>query len=137
VTTPAESVAAEIWFNPACSKCRMASGAFEEAGVGFVVRRYLEDPPTESELSAVLERLGLEPWDIARLGEPLAADLGLESWSRGPASRQAWLAVLAQHPALIQRPIVLASDGSAWVARDEASVAAAISAASAGAPVPP
>jgi arsenate reductase len=130
VTTPAE-----IWFNPSCSKCRIAASALEEGGANFVVRRYLEDPPTADELAAVLDRLGLEPWDITRMAEPVAAELGLEAL---PRERSVWLAVLAEHPALIQRPIVLTADGSAWVARDAASVEAAVAAARVvGAPAPP
>ena len=39
--------------------------ALDEAGTDYVVRRYVEDPPTPAELGAVLERLGLEPWDLA------------------------------------------------------------------------
>ncbi|MDQ1747607.1 MAG: hypothetical protein QOD07_1870 [Frankiaceae bacterium] len=116
---PAETV---VWFNPSCSKCRLAAGALGEAGASFVVRRYLDDPPSVDELSAVLDRLGLEPWDITRTGD--AAGLGV-SLDTLPRERAAWLRVLAEHPALIQRPIVLTADGSAWVARDPAAVAAA------------
>ena len=36
----------EIWINPACSKCRAATKAFDEAGIDYTVRRYLDDPPT-------------------------------------------------------------------------------------------
>ena len=125
MTTPAEA-SAVVWFNPACSKCRLAAGALEEAGASFVVRRYLEDPPSVAELSAVLDRLGLEPWDITRVGDAAALGVSLDGL---PRERSAWLAVLAAHPELIQRPIVLTADGSAWVARDPGSVAAAVAAA--------
>ena len=63
----------EIWVNPACSKCRAATAALDEAGVSYTVRRYLDDPPTREELEAVLARLDLEPWHITRTGEPEAA----------------------------------------------------------------
>jgi arsenate reductase (glutaredoxin) len=36
----------EIWINPACSTCRTATKALDEAGVTYTVRRYLDDPPT-------------------------------------------------------------------------------------------
>lgn len=39
----------------------------------ITVRYDLEQPPTVEELTGVLARLELEPWDITRLGEPLAA----------------------------------------------------------------
>ena len=56
----------------------------------------------------------MEPWDITRIGEPVAAELGLEG---APRDRARWVQLLAEHPALIQRPIILTADGSAWVAR--------------------
>ncbi len=51
----------EIWINPSCSKCRVATEALDEAGASYVVRHYLEDPPTAEQLDAVLHRLGLKP----------------------------------------------------------------------------
>jgi arsenate reductase (glutaredoxin) len=113
----------EIWFNPKCSKCRMAKEALDEAGVDYTLRRYLDEPPTADELRDVLERLGLEPWDITRSGDPLAEEAGVASWPREP---EAWLAKLVEHPALIQRPIVVTPDGSAWVARDPDTVQAVV-----------
>ena len=112
----------EIWINPRCSKCRTAVGALDEAGAQYTVRRYLEDPPDAAELEAVLGRLGLEPWDITRLGEPVAKELGLKDrqvWPRESAARARWIAVLAEHPVLIQRPIITADDGHAVVARTD------------------
>jgi arsenate reductase len=112
----------EIWINPDCSKCRAALSQLDESGAEYTVRRYLEDPPTEEELRAVLGRLGLEPWDIARTGEPVAAELGIASWDRAPAARDRWIRALAAHPALIQRPIITQDDGTAVVARSEEAV---------------
>ena len=112
----------EIWINPACSKCRSALSILDEAGADYTVRRYLEDPPTEAELVAVLERLGLEPWDIARTGEKVAAELALKTWERTEATRSRWIKALAEHPILIQRPIITADDGPAVVARTEDAV---------------
>jgi arsenate reductase (glutaredoxin) len=109
----------QVWFNPKCSKCRMAAAALDEAGVDYEVRRYLETPPSRDELVDVLERLGLEPWDITRMGEPRAAELGLAELAH---ERDTWLDVLAANPVLIQRPIVVTDDGSAWIARDEETV---------------
>jgi arsenate reductase len=112
----------EIWINPACSKCRAAVSLLDEAGAEYTVRRYLDDPPTVDELQAVLDRLGLEPWDIVRTGEPEAKELGVGSWPRDAATRDRWLAALAEHPTLIQRPIITADDGTAVVARTDDAV---------------
>lgn len=104
----------EVWYNPSCSKCRVAKEALDEAGVGYTLRRYLDDPPTPAEIEAALDALGLEPWDITRLGEPLAKELGLADRAH---DRAEWVALLSEHPQLIQRPIMLASDGTAYVGR--------------------
>ncbi|NJQ03899.1 ArsC/Spx/MgsR family protein [Streptomyces zingiberis] len=114
----------EIWVNPACSKCRSAVRLLEETGAEYTVRRYLEDPPSTDELRDVLGRLGLEPWDITRTQETVARELGIAAWPREPAERERWIGALAAHPRLIQRPIITADDGSAAVARDEATVRA-------------
>lgn len=112
----------EIWVNPACSKCGNALTMLEEAGAEYTVRHYLEEPPTAEEIGEVLERLGLDPWDITRMGEPVAGELNLESWPRGSADRARWVAALVAHPALIQRPIITADDGTTVVGRSPESV---------------
>ncbi|MEK2488684.1 arsenate reductase family protein [Kitasatospora purpeofusca] len=107
----------EIWINPRCGKCRSALNELTGAGAEFTVRRYLEDPPSVAELEQVLVRLGLEPWDIVRIEEPVAKDLGMKQWGREADDRAGWLAAMAEHPILIQRPIITADDGHAVVAR--------------------
>ncbi|MFB7471200.1 ArsC/Spx/MgsR family protein [Kitasatospora sp. NPDC056184] len=107
----------EIWINPRCGKCRTALSELNGAGVTHTVRRYLEDPPSVAELERVLERLGLEPWDITRADEQVAKDLGMKQWGREAGDRPRWLAAMAEHPILIQRPIITSDDGYAVVAR--------------------
>ncbi|WP_310962962.1 ArsC/Spx/MgsR family protein [Nocardioides terrisoli] len=110
----------EIWINPACSKCRTAKAALDEAGISYTERRYLDDPPTVAELAEVLDRMGLQPWDIARPKETAAAGIVLP---RDPEHREEWLAAMAADPATIQRPIITADDGTTAVARDEETLA--------------
>jgi arsenate reductase len=98
----------EIWINPECSKCASALTILDAEQVEYTVRHYLEQPPTAAELADVLVRLALEPWDVARLGEPVAADLGLAGWPRDDESRQRW--------------IDTADDGTATVARSPEAV---------------
>ena len=112
----------EIWVNPRCSKCRSATAMLDEAGVDYTVRRYLDDPPTVAELAAVVDRLGLEPWDIARTSEPAAAEAGLRDLPRDAEHRSQWLEAMTAHPVLIQRPILTADDGATVVGRSEESV---------------
>ena len=109
----------EIWLNPACSKCRTAVAELDAAGVGYTVRRYLDDPPTVAELGEVVARLGLEPWDVARAKEAREEGIDLP---KDEAHRDDWLAALAAHPRAIQRPIITAADGTTVVGRDEDSL---------------
>ncbi|MER8031566.1 ArsC/Spx/MgsR family protein [Streptomyces bauhiniae] len=75
-----------------------------------------------AEIRELLGRLGLEPWDIARTGEALAGELGMKGWARDADARERWISALAEHPVLIQRPIITAEDGTALVARSEQAV---------------
>ena len=116
----------EIWLNPACSKCRTAEAELKAAGVDYTVRRYLDDPPTVAELEDVLERLGLEPWDIARTADAKKIEVALPA--RDTGQRATWIALMAEHPRLIQRPILTATDGTTVVGRDPGSLARVIDA---------
>ncbi|MQA01233.1 MAG: arsenate reductase family protein [Streptosporangiales bacterium] len=112
----------EIWINPGCSKCRSAVSLLDAEGGEYTVRHYLEQPPTAAEITDVLDRLGLEPWDITRTGEPSAAELSIADWPRDANARGRWIDALASHPILIQRPIITADDGTAVVGRTPESV---------------
>ncbi|MFI7614586.1 arsenate reductase family protein [Nonomuraea terrae] len=122
----------EIWINPACSKCRSALSVLDAEAAEYTVRRYLEDPPDAAEIRDVLTRLGLEPWDITRTGEARAAELGMDAWPRDAQTRDRWISALAEHPILIQRPIITADDGSAVIGRSEEAVRSALSRPSSG-----
>jgi arsenate reductase (glutaredoxin) len=103
-----------IWHNQRCSKSRSARDILEEAGVEFEERRYLEAPPTAAELDEVLRALGKEPWDVARMGEGVAKDLHLGD---EPHDRARWIDLMVANPILIERPIIITSDGRAVVGR--------------------
>lgn len=114
----------EIWHNPKCSKSRTAREALAHAGREVRERRYLEDVPTAAEIESVLDKLGVEPWDITRIDDPLAKELKLRDAER---DRTLWVETLATHPSLIQRPIIITDDGRAYVARDPETVQEALS----------
>jgi arsenate reductase len=115
----------EIWVNPACSKCRAATSALDEAGVAYTVRRYLDEPPTADELRAVVERLGVEPWHVARPKETAEAGIDIP---KDAAHRDDWFAAMAAHPRVIQRPIITADDGTTVLGRDPESLDRVLSA---------
>lgn len=95
-----------IWHNPRCSKSRGAMDILAELGVECGVRRYLDAPPSRAEIEDVLRRLGTDdPRAIIRTGETLYRALDLDT-----ADRDALLDALANHPPLLERPIVIVGD---------------------------
>jgi arsenate reductase len=92
-----------VWFNPRCSKCRGAEELLAAHGVPAQKVFYLDSPPARSELVRVLGLLGTDdPRVMARTGEPLYRQLGLAT-----ASPDELLDAMAEHPVLIERPIVI------------------------------
>ena len=110
----------EVWINPACTKCRVARAELDAAGISYTERRYLEDVPSTAELAEVLDRMGLQPWDIARPKETKEAGITIP---RDAAHREDWLAAMVADPRTIQRPIITADDGTTVVARDPETLA--------------
>lgn len=104
--------ACEVYFNPACSKCRELRSILDARGVSATYREYLTETPSRDELVAVMAKLGIDdPKSMMRTGDALFAELGLAA-----ADRDALLDAMAAHPRLIERPIVIRG-GRAVVAR--------------------
>lgn len=103
-----------ILHNPRCSKSRQALELLKARGVDVEVVDYLKTPPDPVELAEICERLGIRPFQLVRSRESLFGELGL-SGDNGYSDAQ-WLAVLAEHPRLIERP-VLVYEGRAVIGR--------------------
>ncbi len=100
-----------IWHNKNCSKSRGACDLLTVRGVEFETRDYIKNPPTRAELEAVLQMMGgVGASAILRGAEPEAKDL------KG-ASDDAILDAMLANPKLIERPIVITSEGKAVVGR--------------------
>jgi len=104
----------EYWHNPRCSKSRAGKELLDAAGAQYTERRYVDDAPTAAEFDQVLTALGKEPWEIARMGEDVAKELDLANL---PHNRTQWIKVMVEHPILIERPILISSDGRAALGR--------------------
>lgn len=109
----------ELWHNPRCSKSRAAKALLDERGVDYVERRYLDDAPDATTLDTVCTELGVEPWEITRMGEARAKELGLAD---APRDRATWIDTLVANPILIERPILVTDDGRAAVGRPIANI---------------
>jgi len=106
-----EFQAAVVWHNKNCSKSRGACDLLSVRGVEFETRDYIKNPPTRAELESVLKMMGdAEPKAILRMAEPEAKDL-----KDAPGDKI--LDALVANPKLIERPIVISSEGRAVVGR--------------------
>jgi arsenate reductase len=94
-----------ILHNPRCTKSRETLKLLQERGIDLPVVEYLQQPLSKTELREICKLLGVRPLDIVRTKEDLFGELGL-SKDNGYSDEQ-WLDVLASHPKLIERPIVV------------------------------
>ena len=95
-----------IYHNPRCSKSRTTLALLEEKGIQPEVVLYLETEPGEGEIRQLLGKLGITAAQLVRRGEDAYKSAGL-----GKDSSEAELiAAMAQHPKLIERPIVVSGD---------------------------
>lgn len=93
-----------MYYNPKCGTCRNALALLESKGVKPKLIEYLKTPPTEKDLDEILKKLGLEPIHLARKKEPIYSQLKLDERK---LTRAEWLKIFAEHPILIERPVVV------------------------------
>lgn len=93
-----------IYHNPKCSKSRETLALLEARGLRPRVVRYLESPPTATELAGIVRKLGIRPEQLVRRGE----DIYRTRYSGLALSDEEWIAAMIEYPVLIERPIVVA-----------------------------
>ncbi len=91
-----------IYHNPRCSKSREALQRLESRGESPVIVEYLKEPLNVAQLRDLLACLGVSAHEIVRSGEDAYKALGLSKDS----PQDEIIAAIAQHPNLMQRPIV-------------------------------
>lgn len=95
-----------VLFNPRCSKCRQARDLLEDRGVDADLLHYLVDTPSRDDIVRIHGLLGIDdPRGMMRTGESLYRELGLAA-----ADREQLFDAMAEHPILIERPIVIVGD---------------------------
>ena len=95
--------AVTIYHNPKCSKSRATLARLVQRGVEPKIVEYLKTPLAAAELEALVEKLGLTPEQLVRKGE----DVYKKEYAGKQLSAAQWLAAMARHPILIERPIVV------------------------------
>jgi len=98
-----------IYHNPRCSKSRATLALLGEQGIEPQIIEYLKAPPSEAELARILDMLGMSPEELMRKGEAEYK----EYFSGKALSRAQTIALMVQHPKVIERPIVLSGDKAA------------------------
>ena len=58
-----------IYHNPRCSKSRQTLDLLKQEGINPKIVLYIEEPPSESDLTKILDFLGIEPRELLRTGE--------------------------------------------------------------------
>jgi arsenate reductase len=102
-----------VFHNPHCSKSREALALLLQRGLNPEVIESLKTPPSLAQLQALQRLLGLPARELLRSGEEAYRELGLADAS---LSDERLLQAIAEHPVLLQRPIVV-HKGRALIAR--------------------
>jgi len=92
-----------IYHNPRCSKSRQTLGIIRESGIEPEIVDYLNDTPSAEELRELVRLLGIRPEELVRKGE----DIFKEQFKGRAMTDDDWLRAMAEHPKLIERPIVV------------------------------
>ena len=95
--------ALSIFHNPRCSKSRKTLEIIEINDLEVQVILYLQDPPSVSELNSLLEKLGMKASELVRKRESIIKELNIDLSS---ISNDDLISIMAEHPILIERPIV-------------------------------
>lgn len=78
-----------------------------ESGVPFEKVNYYVQPLTKKKLTELVRKMNLKPRELLRKSEPVYKELGLAS---GEFSNSQLIALMVEHPDLLQRPIVERGD---------------------------
>ena len=78
-----------------------------ESGIAFDKVNYYNAPLSKKKLTELIRKMKIEPRDLLRKSEPIFKELGL---GKGEFTDDELIALMIEHPDLIQRPIVERGD---------------------------
>lgn len=93
----------KIYFNPRCTKCRVALQKLEENTDDITIIEYLKTPPTAEELRGLLVKLGMKAEELIRKTE----EIYKTEFKGKQLYEEEWIEAMVQYPKLIQRPIIV------------------------------
>ena len=97
-----------VYHNPGCSTSRSVLAAIRGAGYEPRVFEYLKTPLSRGALNALVNGMNVPVRDVVRSKEPLFRELGLDAED---VSEDDLLDAMAEHPILLNRPIVVVQNG--------------------------
>ena len=96
-----------VYEKPTCTKCREADRLLREGGYDYEKVNYYLDPIGEAKLRELIAKMGIAPRELLRTGEAVYKELGL---GKRELTDDEIIRLMAEHPDLIQRPIVERGD---------------------------
>ncbi|HXQ72651.1 MAG TPA: arsenate reductase (glutaredoxin) [Pyrinomonadaceae bacterium] len=96
-----------VYEKPTCTKCREMDKLLRERGVPFEKVNYYIEPLSKKKLTELVRKMGIKPRELLRKSEPVYKELGLGD---GEFSDSELIALMVEHPDLLQRPIVERGD---------------------------
>ena len=101
-----------IYHNARCRKSREGLEIVKQSEKDYVVREYLKEPLTEEELKELVKKLNIAPIELVRTEEKIWK----QEYRNKDLDDEELIRVMAEHPKLIQRPVVV-RDNEAVVGR--------------------
>ena len=98
----------KIFHNPACGTSRNTLELIRNTGQEPEIIEYLKTPPTQAELASMIQQAGLSVRDAIRKNVEPYEQLQLEGSSHSDAEL---IALMVEHPILINRPFVVTELG--------------------------
>jgi arsenate reductase (glutaredoxin) len=96
-----------VFHNPSCSKSRGALQILADEGIETDVVEYIKAPPDRATLERIVDTIPNPPAELVRKDKRFK-DLGLDAADY--TERDAVVALLLEHPELMERPVVFHGD---------------------------
>ena len=93
----------KIYHNPRCSKSRQGVEILENSKKEFEIVKYLEEIPSEKELTEIIKMLNISPIQLVRKTEKIWK----ENYKGKELSDKEIIKAMIEYPKLIERPIVI------------------------------
>jgi arsenate reductase (glutaredoxin) len=106
----------KIYYNPKCSKCRIAKEFLIKNNIEFDIFEYLNKKLTKKDIKEILTLGNFNIHEILRKNEP-----EYSLYIKKNLSDKQIINIIIKYPKLLQRPIIIKND-KAFIARNEESL---------------